>query len=555
MLNGSLEDNVLTAICWNEELAGEIIERIEARDFSTDTYRRIAAAAIKFYKQHETPARAHIGDLLENEIKRGQDGQFMQEVLSEMERLAPLLNEEYVLGSLDVFLGRQRITKAVNDASDLLVNCQDPATLREACHVLDAAIHPHLDDVITPELELPWPVLDKGALYGLPGEVVGTLGPQTEADRAALLFQFLTAFGNYIGPNVWFEVEAARHHGNLFVIIVGKSAKGRKGTSLRQIRRIFSQRDGQWRKCWFTNALGSGEALIYAVRDKDDDDEDAGSNEKRLFIINEEFATQLRIMERTGSTVSGILRSAWDGEDLVSPLTKSKPIRATDALVSMIGHSTVEDLQRYLTSTDIANGFANRIMFACGKRSDDLLPEGGNLDPADLDTLSAKVERAARYAELYGGEIKFDGPARELWRSAYEWISAEQPGLFGSVVGRAEAQVRRMALLYTVCDQSPMTRADHLLAAISAWSYSFDSARHIFGNATGNGTVADKILAGLRSTAGGMTREDIGKLFSNHQSAQRIGHALDALKQQKHIVCERESTGGRPREVWRAVKR
>jgi replicative DNA helicase len=64
MLNGSLEDNVLTAIVWNEELAGEIIERIAARDFSTEVYRKIAEAAIKFYKQHETPARAHIGDVL-----------------------------------------------------------------------------------------------------------------------------------------------------------------------------------------------------------------------------------------------------------------------------------------------------------------------------------------------------------------------------------------------------------------------------------------------------------------------------------------------------------
>jgi predicted nucleic acid-binding protein len=121
-LGGSLEDNTLTALVWNERLAPQIALKAEARDFSTDTFRRIATAALDFLERHHRPARAHIGDILEHDIRRGVNGRFMLEVINEMERLAPLLNEEHVIGELDKFLEIQKLTKAVNQASDLLLN-------------------------------------------------------------------------------------------------------------------------------------------------------------------------------------------------------------------------------------------------------------------------------------------------------------------------------------------------------------------------------------------------------------------------------------------------
>lgn len=48
----------------------------------------------------------------------------------------------------------------------------------------------------------PPPVLTSAALYGLAGLVVRGLAPCTEADPAAILLQFLAAFGNVVGPPV-----------------------------------------------------------------------------------------------------------------------------------------------------------------------------------------------------------------------------------------------------------------------------------------------------------------------------------------------------------------
>jgi hypothetical protein len=87
------------------------------------------------------------------------------------------------------------------------------------------------------------------ALHGPAGKFVTRTAPHTESDPMALLAQFLIAFGVADGRNVHYAVEATRHHLNEFVILVGPSGKGRKGSSwdhvdalLEQIDQDFTQR-------------------------------------------------------------------------------------------------------------------------------------------------------------------------------------------------------------------------------------------------------------------------------------------------------------------------
>ncbi len=69
------------------------------------------------------------------------------------------------------------------------------------------------------------------ALYGLAGEIVKKLKPETEAHPAALLAEILMSFGNIIGRTAYFQVEDTRHYGNIFAVKVGDTAKSRKGTA------------------------------------------------------------------------------------------------------------------------------------------------------------------------------------------------------------------------------------------------------------------------------------------------------------------------------------
>jgi hypothetical protein len=58
-----------------------------------------------------------------------------------------------------------------------------------------------------------------------------------------------------------------RHPLNLFVVLVGISGKGPKGTSWGRVRQIMAAAEPSWSKTRVTTGLASGEGVIWAVRD------------------------------------------------------------------------------------------------------------------------------------------------------------------------------------------------------------------------------------------------------------------------------------------------
>src|SRR5215210_2366834 len=126
------------------------------------------------------------------------------------------------------------------------------------------------------------------------------------------------------------------------------------------------------------------------------------------------------------------------------------------------------------------------------------------------------------------GEITWGESAREIWESVYEELSEGETGLFGAATSRAEAQVLRLSAIYAVMDKSRTIEADHLLAGLAVWEYAEQSARRIFGDASGD-PVADKIMEALRNKPEGLTRNEIRDLFARHRSSARIDQALNHL--------------------------
>ncbi len=111
--------------------------------------------------------------------------------------------------------------------------------------------------------------LDEAALYGPAGLAVRTMAPHTEAHTAAILLQLLAVFGNVVGPGPHCMVGATRHGLNLFVVLVGESSKGRKGTSWNQIARLFSEVDRPWLDTRVTTARLTPSGLVYTLRDQE----------------------------------------------------------------------------------------------------------------------------------------------------------------------------------------------------------------------------------------------------------------------------------------------
>jgi hypothetical protein len=419
-------------------------------------------------------------------------------------------------------------------------------------------------------VEPPWPdPPGEEAFHGLAGRIVGAIGPASEADPAALLIQTLVMFGNTIGRSAHFIVEGDRHHANEYAVMVGRTSKARKGTSWGRTIRLYREAEEQWATERVQSGLSSGEGLIWAVRDPiakrekvshgkgqaptyEDVEADPGISDKRLLVYEPEFANVLKQTERQGNTLSTVLRQGWDGTHTIRTMTKNSPARATGAHVSLIGHITADELRRYLTATESANGFANRHLWVCTDRSK-LLPEGGEVDPAEWEALRRELVEALGFARTVGEMTRDDG-ARALWREVYGPLSEGRPGLAGALLARAEAHVLRLSMLYALMDRFATVQAAHLLAALALWDYCERSVFYIFGDGLGD-PVADELLRLLRGCPGGMTRNEMMNYFGRHQPSERIARALGLLLQHRLVCREEVKTRGRSAERWFAVNR
>ena len=385
------------------------------------------------------------------------------------------------------------------------------------------------------------------AFAGLAGEFVRLADRYTEADPVGVLAHFLAAFGCAIGRGPHFMVGATRHDPRLFPLIVGKSGKSRKGDSFTLVRTIFEKADPIFLQERVQSGLSSGEGLISAVRDAMSPT-DTGASDKRLMVIEPEFARLLSVMNRQGNTLNAIIRDAWDRGDLQT-MTKNAPLRATGAHITIVGHITIDELRRELTDTNAANGFANRFIYFWVKRSK-FLPEPGVFDGPEVDTMARLVANRLAIAQSVGSMVR-DNSARRFWRAEYADLSADGDGLVGSILGRAEAQVTRLSMLYALLDGSNVVRLSHLQSALELWRYSERCAEHIFGTATGN-RVADDILRGLQQRQR-MNRTEINVLLGKHVPSPAISIALQLLRDLGLARAQMIETGGRPSEVWESV--
>ena len=395
-----------------------------------------------------------------------------------------------------------------------------------------------------------WPAPPDPAVYhGLVGEIVNTIAPETEADPVAILSQLLIAFGAAAGRGTWFQVEATRHHHNEFLVLIGDSARARKGSSWDHVHRLIGAADPAITSRTLTG-LSSGEGLIWSVRDPQG--QDPGAADRRLLVIEPEFVSVLKAVSREISTLSPTLRSAWDGRPL-QILTRTAPAHSTGAHISVIGHITATELRHHVNPVELANGLLNRFLLL-GCRRVQLLPEGGDPDPLQrtgLDRRLATTLSTARRA----GQISLSDPARRAWRDAYQRLAEPQPGIAGAIAARAEAHTIRLALIYALLDNDRQIQPAHLDAALALWDYAQRSAVWALER-TAADPLARQIHAALtHALPDGLTRTQLRDLLHRNPATAQLDQALAALAHDGKITSQRVLTAGRPAQLWTATRR
>jgi hypothetical protein len=225
----------------------------------------------------------------------------------------------------------------------------------------------------------------------------------------------------------------------------------------------------------------------------------------------------------------------------------------TEPFISINGHITIDELQQKLDHTSVANGFANRFLYACIRRSK-ILPHGGVLDANAIGLLGAATLEAL-VATRTIGQVTMQPEAARLWEAAYPELSEGRPGLLGAITARAEAQTIRLGLLYALLDRSGHIERIHLEVALALWAYCEASARYIFADFSGD-PVSDMILRRLRSAgAVGISRTDLYNSFGRNTAANKIEIALGKLTADGKARCVKQKANGRgrPPEMWFAV--
>jgi hypothetical protein len=404
-----------------------------------------------------------------------------------------------------------------------------------------------------PEPSPTWvePMRDE-AFYGLAGQFVRRIEPETEADRHALLMNFLVMAGVQFGRNAYAVADGKKHYANEYVLLVGDSgASGRKGTATERTLPIFHKVDEHFYD-HILNGLSTGEGLIKATQPKDY--EATMSDCRSYLVLLSEYASLLGVMKREGNTMSAVLRNAWDTAKLVV-LTRKDPLKVDNVNLSLVAHITPPELLNTLDATERANGFANRHLVVAVRRSK-MLPEGGNdVDIHDIVSGLHVAVMASRDHQDWDGKVARNAEAKALWAEVYPHLTRPRPGLSGALMSRAEAHVLRLSLLYALLDSSREICVEHLKAALAVWDYCEASVEMIFGHSSGD-PLADKILAFMAESSDGFalpTDISVG-VFHRNKEADWIHAKMTELTREGRVVAVTKRTAKGALKGWRLVR-
>jgi len=422
-----------------------------------------------------------------------------------------------------------------------------------------------LDEISGAPERAPVPILDEAAYHGIVGEYVRLISPYTEASPAAVLACALTAIGALLNRGPRWRLGSDEHHARLFVLLVGPTGSGRKGTAIGWgVRRLLKALDPDFATTKVVSGLSSAEGLIAEIRDGVPDSVDSkgksvtgdeGVRDKRLLVIEDEFGGVLQAMAREGNRLSPVLRDAWDGRSLGSMVKKDRQ-RATDPHICIVGSITAEELAQQLKAASVRNGLANRFLPIYASRAR-LLPLNPEVPASKLEVMFARLRGAvdaARRIQL----VRWSKAAQDEWVEIYPSLAvpSDATSVVRALVERGAPYVHRLAMLYALLDGTGEVQVTHLNAAMALWRYAEDTWRLVYADSTPLTPLAARLLKAIEDAAAdGCSRTTLREAAgSNDIPAGAITAELNALAASGLVHREQVKTAGRSKEIWRHAR-
>ncbi|MEU4803068.1 DUF3987 domain-containing protein [Actinosynnema sp. NPDC023587] len=397
----------------------------------------------------------------------------------------------------------------------------------------------------TNELPPAPPAVDPVVFRGMLGELVLAAGPTTEADPVGVLVSLMANVSALIGNGPHVQIGDTRHPLIVWPMLFGRTGAGRKGDATETADRLtlaaMPEAEGL-----FVSGLSSGEGLIERIRDPRDENDQGGTEDKRLRILEAEFGSVMARAKREGNTVGAVLREGWSGKALA--VMNRLALRASSSHVVIIGHVTPREFRLRLAQTEMAGGTFNRFLPVYVERSKRLpLPEG--IAPEVLSELGAQLRAAIERATRHGA-VGLGQGARQLWEDhLYDELGCadDEEGAWSEFARRALPYCRRIAALYAVLDDRSEVDVGDLAAAAALVRYSIATAKFVLDRTLRNPRV-DTLRRALDGVGeAGLSRGEVSALFGRNLAKQLLDRLLhEVMASGEYVEFRHSGERGRP---------
>jgi putative DNA primase/helicase len=420
------------------------------------------------------------------------------------------------------------------------------------------------------------PEAGERCLYGLIGDVARAGSEGTETNAIAVAANFMAYLSCAVGRSAYLPIGNTRHHARLFCLHIGRSGRGRKGDAVWLALRIdqaIRAKNEAFAPQIHRGGLSSREGLVALMHDgyRQGRLDIPAIKDKRLWVIESEFANVLHQGRRDGNTLSAALRDCWDGIDL-KPATKSNRLYATEPHVCLSGAISPSELIDLLGARELTNGFANRFLMIWAERSR-VLPFPKETPQATVEDLAHRALEVLAFVQTDSSEecqpLRMELSLQAEWRYAQIYREELNDDLGDSVVSalleRRAPILLRLAMLFALTDLQTRIEERHIDAAMTWIRLATASVRFVFVSAAEDARLAQvlelshRVLTFLRKR-GQATRSQISsECFRGKVPKTRIDASLVYLldstppKISVQLVERQVGAPGTPTQVYRLV--
>jgi hypothetical protein len=414
----------------------------------------------------------------------------------------------------------------------------------------------------------------RACLYGLVGEVACAGSEGTETNPYAIAANFMTYLSCAVGRGVYLPVGNTWHHTRLFCLHIGRSGRGRKGDAVQMVLRIdqaLRELDDRFVPQIHRGGLSSREGLVALMHDgyQQGKQKIPAIDDKRLWVVESEFANVLHQSRREGNTLSAALRDCWDGVSL-KPATKTNRLYASDPHVCLSGAISPGELTGLMTARELTNGFANRFLIIWAERTQ-ILPFPKSTPQSTVDDLALRILKVLQFvgADQHSDQnrLRMELSPQAQWRYAqlYRTELHDDIGsdLVNAMVERRAPMLLRVAMVFALTDLQMRIEIAHVEAAMAWMRHATASVRYVFVSSAEEAKMMQTIarseqLLSFLQARGQATRSQISsECFRGREPKAQIDASLDHLlaatppKIRVESVSRAENAPGGPTRIYR----